>query len=138
MVGGYAVGYHGYPRATGDMDIWIAVTPDNARKVSEVFCDFGMSASDISESLFLEKDKVIQWGIHRFGFYPTGYTVECIEFYTFIIIPIGVTYHSLKKMGKSLILNFKELCDILSSYTILPLYCKKFDYHEALADTCEV
>jgi len=41
-------------------------------------------------------------------------------------------------MGKSLILNFKELCDILSSYTILPLYCKKFDYHEALADTCEV
>ena len=62
MVGGYAVGYHGYPRATGGMDVWIAVTPDNARKVSEVFCDFGMSASDISESLFLEKDKVIRMG----------------------------------------------------------------------------
>lgn len=62
IVGGYAVGYHGYPRATGDMDVWIAVTPDNARKVSEVFCDFGMSASDISESLFLEKDKVIRMG----------------------------------------------------------------------------
>jgi hypothetical protein len=44
------------------MDVWIAVTPDNARKVSEVFCDFGMSASDISESLFLEKDKVIRMG----------------------------------------------------------------------------
>ncbi len=25
LIGGYAVGYHGYPRATGDMDIWIAV-----------------------------------------------------------------------------------------------------------------
>lgn len=42
VVGGYAVGCHGYPRATGDMDIWIAVNPDNARKVKEVFCDFGI------------------------------------------------------------------------------------------------
>jgi len=26
VVGGYAVGYYGYPRATGDLDIWIALT----------------------------------------------------------------------------------------------------------------
>ena len=25
LIGGYAVGYHGYPRATGDMDLWVAV-----------------------------------------------------------------------------------------------------------------
>ena len=25
LIGGYAVGYHGYPRATADMDIWIAI-----------------------------------------------------------------------------------------------------------------
>jgi hypothetical protein len=30
VVGGYAVGYHGYPRATGDLDIWIALSDDNA------------------------------------------------------------------------------------------------------------
>jgi hypothetical protein len=72
IVGGYAVGYHGYPRATGDMDVWIAVTPDNARKVSEVFCDFGMSASDISESLFLEKDKVIRMGYPPIRILPHG------------------------------------------------------------------
>ncbi len=30
LIGGFAVGYHGYPRATGDMDIWIAVSPENA------------------------------------------------------------------------------------------------------------
>ena len=30
LVGGYAVGYHGYPRATGDMDIWVAVSESNA------------------------------------------------------------------------------------------------------------
>jgi hypothetical protein len=32
LIGGYAVGYHGYPRATNDMDVWIASHPDNARR----------------------------------------------------------------------------------------------------------
>jgi len=27
LIGGYAVNYHGYPRATADMDIWIAIPP---------------------------------------------------------------------------------------------------------------
>jgi hypothetical protein len=27
LIGGYAVSYHGYPRATGDMDIWIPCNP---------------------------------------------------------------------------------------------------------------
>jgi hypothetical protein len=33
LVGGYAVGYHGYPRATADMDIWVALHPVNASKL---------------------------------------------------------------------------------------------------------
>lgn len=33
LIGGYAVGYHGYPRATVDLDIWIGRTPDNASRV---------------------------------------------------------------------------------------------------------
>ena len=32
LIGAYAVNYHGYVRATGDMDIWIAIHPDNAEK----------------------------------------------------------------------------------------------------------
>lgn len=32
VIGGYAVGYHGYPRATADMDIWVAAEPHNAKK----------------------------------------------------------------------------------------------------------
>jgi hypothetical protein len=28
LIGGYAVGYHGYPRATGDLDIFIAISPE--------------------------------------------------------------------------------------------------------------
>lgn len=62
VVGGYAVGCYGYPRATGDMDIWIAIDSDNARKVKKVFCEFGMPADKVSEELFLEKDKVIRMG----------------------------------------------------------------------------
>ncbi|WPF87414.1 hypothetical protein WEU38_11395 [Cyanobacterium aponinum AL20118] len=41
LVGGYAVSYYGYPRSIGDMDIWIAINPDNAEKIVEVLKEFG-------------------------------------------------------------------------------------------------
>jgi hypothetical protein len=63
LVGGYAVGYHGYPRATGDMDIWIEVSQSNAKKVESVFRDFGIPQQEISKELFLKKDKVIRMGV---------------------------------------------------------------------------
>lgn len=62
LVGGYAVGYHGYPRATGDMDIWIALDETNADKAVKVLQEFGMSQGEVSKELFLEKDKVIRMG----------------------------------------------------------------------------
>ena len=33
LIGGYAVAYHGYPCATADMDIWIAVHSQNAERI---------------------------------------------------------------------------------------------------------
>ena len=63
LVGGYAVGYHGYPRATGDMDIWIEMSESNSKNVASAFRDFGMPDEAISESLFLEKNKVIRMGV---------------------------------------------------------------------------
>jgi hypothetical protein len=44
VVGGYAVGFHGYPRYTGDIDFWIAMSPDNARKVLDTLKDFGFGS----------------------------------------------------------------------------------------------
>ena len=32
VIGGYAVAFHGYPRATGDIDIWIAISKENAKR----------------------------------------------------------------------------------------------------------
>ena len=34
LVGGYAVGYHGYPRATGDMDIWVEISEKDCFNIS--------------------------------------------------------------------------------------------------------
>jgi len=62
LVGGYAVGYYGYPRATGDMDIWIAVNETNAARVVSVLWDFGMPKEALSKELFLEENKIIRMG----------------------------------------------------------------------------
>jgi len=63
LVGGYAVGYHGYPRATGDMDIWVEISESNSKKIASAFHDFGMPTEAISENLFLETNKVIRMGV---------------------------------------------------------------------------
>ncbi len=62
VVGGYAVALYGYPRATGDMDIWIAISKDNARKTAEALKKFGFDAPQLKEELFLEKEKNIRMG----------------------------------------------------------------------------
>ncbi len=62
LVGGYAVGHHGYPRATGDMDIWIARSEDNAQGVAAALRGFGFSSDDIAVGVFLQADRVIRMG----------------------------------------------------------------------------
>jgi hypothetical protein len=63
LIGGYAVGYHGYPRATNDMDIWIALNPENAIKMTKVIKDFGFDTLDLSTELFLQKDRIVRMGL---------------------------------------------------------------------------
>jgi hypothetical protein len=63
LIGGYAVGYYGYARATADIDIWIAIHPNNAQKIVEVIREFGFGSEEVSEKLFLEESKVIRMGM---------------------------------------------------------------------------
>jgi len=63
LIGGYAVGYHGYPRATGDLELWVASSPDNAAKLVEVLIRFGFSAAAVSPELFLRENQVIRMGL---------------------------------------------------------------------------
>jgi hypothetical protein len=62
LVGGYAVGYHGYPHATNDMDIWIAIHPDNAKRVVNALREFGFDLPELIPDLFLQEDKIIRMG----------------------------------------------------------------------------
>lgn len=64
LIGAYAVNYHGYIRATGDMDIWVAIHPDNARKLVQVMKGFGFeNDSEITPELFLQEKKIIRIGV---------------------------------------------------------------------------
>ena len=63
LIGGYAVGYHGYARATEDMDIWVAVHPENAHKIVNVLKDFGFDSPDLTAALFLQEEKIIRMGL---------------------------------------------------------------------------
>lgn len=56
LIGGYAVGYHGYPRATSDLDIWIAMNSVNADKVVSVLKAFGFGTPELSRDLFFKVD----------------------------------------------------------------------------------
>lgn len=56
LIGGYAVAYHGFPRTTLDMDIWIRVEPLNAEKMTRVFLDFGFEPGSVSSALFLRSE----------------------------------------------------------------------------------
>jgi predicted nucleotidyltransferase len=62
LIGGYAVGFHGYPRATADMDIWIAISNDNAAKTVNVLQKFGFDVPELSMELFLQQNKIIRLG----------------------------------------------------------------------------
>lgn len=62
LIGGYAVGYHGYPRATADIDIWIAMNPQNAIKMVKVLKKFGFGVPELSVDLFLQMNKIVRLG----------------------------------------------------------------------------
>ncbi|OQX24848.1 MAG: hypothetical protein BWK80_18685 [Desulfobacteraceae bacterium IS3] len=63
LIGGYAVGYYGYPRATHDMDIWIAVHPRNAERTVETLKEFGFDTPDLRAELFLQEKSIVRMGL---------------------------------------------------------------------------
>src|SRR5689334_14368041 len=61
LIGGWAVIYHGYPRATDDFDIWIAMSPENAARVVSTLRKFGFEMAPPAD-VFLQEDKVLRLG----------------------------------------------------------------------------
>jgi len=61
LVGGYAVGYYGYPRATADMDIWVATDAENVEKVLAALVEFGFPK--VEPELFAKEKQVLRMGV---------------------------------------------------------------------------
>ena len=62
VVGGYAVAYHGYPRTTGDIDIFVELSPRNAAAMVEVFVRFGFATEGLKPEFFMDKGEVVRLG----------------------------------------------------------------------------
>jgi hypothetical protein len=63
LVGAYAVAAHGLPRATGDIDLWIRCSDDNAGRVLKALAKFGAPLSEFTKQDLVTPGTVIQLGI---------------------------------------------------------------------------
>lgn len=63
VIGGHAVAYHGYPRATADLDVWVSVNAANADRLVAALHDFGFGVTELKSDLFLQVDRVIRMGV---------------------------------------------------------------------------
>ena len=63
VIGGYAVGYHGYVRGTVDFDVWIRQTPENTANVVTALREFGFSDPELSPDSLLQELSVARMGV---------------------------------------------------------------------------
>ncbi|MBK9214482.1 MAG: nucleotidyltransferase [Chloracidobacterium sp.] len=63
VVGAFALASHGRPRATGDIDIFLRNSPDNAERIMAALRDFGAPLDKISVEDFTSRDNVVQLGL---------------------------------------------------------------------------
>ncbi len=63
VVGAYAMGAHGYPRATGDFDIWVEASAENAKRVYRALAEFRAPLAEITEQTFCQSGIIFQIGV---------------------------------------------------------------------------
>lgn len=63
VVGAYAVTFHSRPRATGDLDLWVEPTADNAARVRTALAAFGAPLHDLTEADLQTPGVVFQIGV---------------------------------------------------------------------------
>lgn len=66
IVGGYAVAYYGYVRATNDIDIWISNEKSNIQRVIKSLMDFGFPKGELKPDAFEKNDRIIRMGVPPF------------------------------------------------------------------------
>ena len=63
VVGAYAMSVHGYPRATGDFDIWVEASKENSLKIYKSLQNFGVPITEMSKDTFSVEGIVFQIGL---------------------------------------------------------------------------
>ena len=63
IVGSYALAYHGAPRSTGDLDILVRTSTENADRITKTLEAFGFESPDLTAADFLEPERVVQIGV---------------------------------------------------------------------------
>lgn len=63
LIDGYAIGIHGYPRATNDLDIFVAKDLENARRLIKCLDDFGFGSSGLSVETFTQEKSIVRMGV---------------------------------------------------------------------------
>jgi hypothetical protein len=62
LIGGFAVALHGYPRATADMDVWVARHRENAEKLVLCLREFGFDTPNLNPELFDDPNRIVRMG----------------------------------------------------------------------------
>lgn len=63
VVGGYAVAFHGRPRFTKDIDVFIEPSPDNAERLLSALADFGFGSLGLTVGDFTSPGRIVQLGV---------------------------------------------------------------------------
>jgi hypothetical protein len=92
IAGGHAVAFHGYPRATGDMDVFVEISEDNASKIARLLADFGFAGLGLTAQDFLSPKSIVQ----------LGYPPHRIDILTSLS---GVTFEDAKKRSVNAIVD---------------------------------
>lgn len=63
IIGAYAMAVHGVPRATGDIDVWVRPSPENADRVLRALARFGAPLGDLRAADLAGEGTVFQVGV---------------------------------------------------------------------------
>jgi predicted nucleotidyltransferase len=63
LIGSYALAFHGFPRATGDIDLWVRCSNDNAERVWRALARFGAPLSNLNVNDLTKPGTVFQIGV---------------------------------------------------------------------------
>jgi hypothetical protein len=62
VIGGYAVVHYSRPRYTGDLDLWVDASEENAARVVASLRDFGLTGPDVTTTMITDRKQIIRMG----------------------------------------------------------------------------